>query len=191
MYAIRSYYANTTNVGIGQWSVKTGKGTFANDRDPESKVTNIDPGTNVYVWTLYYPNNVNSSDEVVVVNNSVSVAYAGVNKELCYDHFALQGGTPLLGVPKWSVISGGGVFVDDTNPITTINGLAKGANVLKLTISKGTCKSESTVVITNNLPTDADAGIDKITICADSLELFPNTPTFGVGEWIVKRNNFV
>ena len=52
--------------------------------------------------------------------------------------------------------------------------------------------SSDEVIIINDQPTKADAGVDQTT-CADSIILFPNTPSIGTGEWSVVSGsaNFV
>lgn len=175
--------ANDPDVGIGEWSVVSGAGKIESINSPETRVYDLDPGRNVFRWTIYYTNS-SSSDTVVILNNMVTDANAGPDRHVCQDSHELEANIPAQGTASWSLISGSGSFDDSNDPNTTIRNLAKGDNVLKYEISQLGCTSTDTVRITNNLPTIADAGFDEV-VCADSVELRPNTPTFGVGEWRV------
>nr|WP_321405543.1 PKD domain-containing protein [uncultured Carboxylicivirga sp.] len=178
--------ANDPDVGIGEWSVVSGAGQFAQINNEKTIVTNLGPGDNVFRWTIYYTNS-KSTDEVTITNNQVTNANAGPDRDICDDEYQLEANIPAIGNVSWMLISGSGVFDDETNPNTYIRGLSKGANVLKYEISQYGCSSIDSVVITNMLPTIADAGEDTVYVCTDSVELRPNTPTFGTGEWKVKE----
>jgi len=174
---------NDPDVGIGEWSVVSGAGKIESPHDQKTKVYDLGPGQNVFRWTLYYTNS-SSSDTVIITNNKVTEANAGPDRELCADTFKLEANIPAIGESNWIVISGGGTFDDASDPNTVVRGLSQGANMLKYEISQYGCSSVDSVTIYNNLPTIAEAGVDQ-TICVDSVELHPNTPTFGVGEWMV------
>jgi uncharacterized protein (DUF2141 family) len=179
--------ANDPDVGIGEWSVVSGSGKLESPHNQKSRVYDLGSGVNVFRWTIYYTNS-SSTDTVIITNNQVSVAKAGPDRELCGDTFTLEANIPAIGGAKWTVISGSGIFNDDTDPNTVITSLTQGANVLKYEISQLGCSSIDSVTIYNNLPTIADAGLNQ-TICTDSVELHPNTPTFGVGEWRVEEGS--
>jgi hypothetical protein len=60
-----SLLANTAIVGTGVWTVVSGSGNFADANSPNTTVTNIGLGANVYRWTLQNGECTNS-DEVVI-----------------------------------------------------------------------------------------------------------------------------
>ncbi|MBN1143091.1 MAG: immunoglobulin domain-containing protein [Bacteroidales bacterium] len=168
--------------GYGEWSVKRGSANFANNSLYNTYAYNLAQGENVLVWTAYL--NGTTSDSVIIINDMPTTANAGVNLSICADSVNLNANLPYIGSGQWSVISGAGMFDDATKNVTRVSNLARGNNNLKWTITNGTCTSSSVVTITNNTPTDAEAGFDAV-ICEDSLVLQPNTPTFGTGEWSV------
>jgi gliding motility-associated-like protein len=49
----------------------------------------------------------------------------------------------------WSLISGSGEILDNTNPKSTVNGLSKGKNIFSWTVSNGVCPASSKNVIIN------------------------------------------
>jgi len=178
--------ANEPINALGEWSVIEGAGAFDDKTKFNTTVRGMDEGENHFVWTLYN-GSTQSKDTVIIVNNVVAQAYAGLDKPICNtDEFELSAIAPVAGrgTAQWSVVSGSGTFDDDTSPSTYIRGLSQGKNTLKYRISLDNCYSEAYVTITNNTPTVPDAGEDR-TICVDSLQLLPNTPAYGVGEWTV------
>ncbi|WP_289053062.1 PKD domain-containing protein [Carboxylicivirga marina] len=178
--------ANEPIFALGEWSIIEGAGVFEDKTKFNTLVTGLDEGENHFVWTLYNGSTA-SSDVVIITNNAVVDANAGLNKSICNtDEFELSAIAPEAnrGTVQWSVVSGSGSFDDDTSPLTVVRGLSQGANTLKYRISLEECYSEAYVTITNNTPTVPDAGED-LSICIDSVQLLPNTPAFGVGEWTV------
>ncbi len=183
-------WANEPLVALGEWSVIEGAGTFDDKNKFNTIVRGLDAGENTFRWTLYNGAS-KSEDEVTITNNMVPVANAGDDGSVCNQtNFTLSGTMPTAGreAVTWSVISGSGTFVDDHAFTTVINGLDQGENVIKYEIEYRGCKTEDYVTITNNTPTTPIAGND-VTICTDSVQLTPNTPTFGTGEWIVTSGN--
>ncbi|MBR8537563.1 PKD domain-containing protein [Carboxylicivirga sediminis] len=178
--------ANEPINALGEWSVLVGNGNFEDKTKFNTVVTNLDKGENHFVWTLYN-GSTQSKDTVVIVNNIVAQAYAGLDKAICNtDTFELSAIAPEVGrgTVQWSVVSGGGLFDDVASPSTIVRDLGQGANVLKYRISLGKCYTEAYITISNNTPTTPDAGEDQV-ICTDSIQLLPNTPAFGTGKWSV------
>lgn len=178
-------HANNAGVGVGEWSIVKGFGNFENNRNPRTIVRNLGPGENIFRWTIYYTNS-SSADEVTITNNTPTKANAGPDRLICSDIHVLEGSVPSLGAVTWTIISGGGSLVDATVPNTTVSGLAKGANIFKYEVKNKGCSSIDTVKVTNNLPTPAMAG-DDVALCTDSVQLMPNNPTYGIGEWRVAQ----
>ncbi len=179
--------ANDPDVGIGEWSVVSGAGQFESINSQKTRVNNLGNGDNVFRWTIYYTNS-SSTDEVTITNNKVTTANAGPDRELCGDEYQLEANIPAIGNAAWTLISGSGTFDNPNDPNTFVRGLSQGENVLKYEIAQLGCSSVDSVIINNMLPTPAYAGEDEV-ICTDSIELRPNTPTFGVGEWRVKEGS--
>ncbi len=174
---------NLPTVGIGQWTIFKGSGKFDKDFKNETRVYDLGVGRNVLKWTIYYAAS-SSEDTVVIINSTPTKADAGPDRIICVDNHIMEGVNPSIGTEKWSLISGGGVFVDANLHNSNVTGLAKGMSTFKYEISNSICKSIDTVLITNGIPTIPIAGLDEV-ICTDSVELKPNNPTFGTGEWRV------
>jgi gliding motility-associated-like protein len=168
--------------GYGEWSVKRGSATFANNGLYNTYAYNLSQGENVLVWTAYL--NGKTSDSVIIINNLPTTANAGISSSVCADTLKLNSNIPYIGTGSWTVVSGSGIFDNGLSNNTMVRSMARGNNNYKWTITNGTCTSSSVVTVTNNKPSDADAGFGAVT-CEDTLILNPNTPTFGVGEWSV------
>ena len=174
--------ATNPAVGTGSWRVVTGSGLFESDIQHNTRVTQLGQGDNVFVWTT-----VNGlctlEDQVLIRNDRPSEPYAGANyEEVCSNTFELKAALPDYGQGMWSIIQGGGLISEPTNPRAVINLLNQGENRLRWTVSSGNCSRFAEVVINNNTPTTANAGPD-INDCKDWHVLDANTPVVGTGRW--------
>ncbi|UGS22274.1 choice-of-anchor L domain-containing protein [Flavobacterium cyclinae] len=116
---------------------------------------------------------------------------AGANQSLCdVTSTTLAAVSPATGT--WSVISGSGTFVSNTDPNTIVNGLAPGANVLRWTASDLSCFSEVTINVNlspavptiTTTPADcSSAGVSTITNynASNTYTFSPVGPTVGAG----------
>jgi gliding motility-associated-like protein len=76
-----------------------------------------------------------------------SVCNAGPNQSLCAaTSTTLAASSPATGT--WSLVSGTGTFVSNTNPNTVVNGLSVGTNVFRWTATDLSCTSDVTVTVT-------------------------------------------
>lgn len=173
--------AYTPGYNDGKWILLEGSGKFESMNDPHTRVCDLGRGRNVFRWTVDNFNDT-SSDDVVIINNMPSEAYAGQDHFICDDSFLLDGNFPTTGNPTWSLISGGGIITDPHDPYTTINYLSKGENIITYKISKETCESVDTVKITNMTPTISNAGLD-MALCNNTTTLQANQPAVGTGTW--------
>lgn len=98
-------------------------------------------------------------DSVVIthltIQNPPTVADAGNNQARCANTATMAANMPSVGTGIWSVVQGNAVFANVSDPQTNVTGLSAGVNILRWTISNGTCTpSVSDVTITvNALPT--------------------------------------
>jgi gliding motility-associated-like protein len=169
--------------GFGVWTVQKGSANFANNEAYNTQVTGLAPGTNVLRWSVVV-SGIEFYDTVVVVNNTPTTAIVGPTQVLCGDSSALTGNYPIQGTGKWTLEGGSAVINDVNQSNSKVTKLNNGDNMFRWTITKGTCVSSQLLVITNDKPSVADAGLDQ-TICEDKTTLIPNAPTIGTGEWSV------
>ncbi|MGQ1890308.1 PKD domain-containing protein [Thermophagus sp. OGC60D27] len=182
--------ANDPENAIGKWTLgRFGSGKFENERDPKTRVYDIGPGQNEFVWTISYGQGTSfSSDTIIVINNRPDDARAGANDYTCSESYTLLGNTPDAGMGSvsWKTVSGSGTLLTPDQPQTDVVGLSQGENRFVYTIEKGSgsrvCYSTDTVTIINGIATQAIAGEDQ-TLCTDSAKLEPNIPNHGTGEW--------
>ena len=174
--------------GTGLWTVVVGSGTFQDATSYETNVTNLAKGENIFRWTIYEYEV--SSDDVRIYNFSPTKAIAGIDQDLCADNSSLAGSQPIVGTGKWEVVGGSAVIENDAAFNSKVTNLDYGPNSFRWTISNGACISSDEVIINNNKPTQAYAGLDRV-ICEDSLVLYQNTPSIGSGEWsVIKGSGF-
>ena len=175
--------------GEGEWSVVKGSGTFDNKNSNTTMVRNLSRGENILKWTVI--GNGVISDEITITNNAPTQANAGPDMSYCVDSVQLSANNPSVGTGVWQLIAGEGTFSDSTLNNSHIEDLGSGKNTLRWTITNKNCTSTDDVVITNNQPTQADAGVDQ-TLCSDEATLYGNSPSVGQGLWtLVSGSNSV
>ncbi|MFA6402582.1 MAG: PKD domain-containing protein [Salinivirgaceae bacterium] len=173
---------NPSIYGTGVWTLLSGAGTIADTNNAASPITNLGSGSNILKWTINN-NGCISDDFVSVINNTATTAQAGNDQTICFDSTSLFPNTPTVGTGSWSVQTGSGTF--NGNVVTH---LAPDKNVLIYTITKNTCKSIDTIIITNNKPTTPAAGYDQ-KLCVDTFKLDANQALLGTGIWTVQSGS--
>ncbi|MFN4122991.1 MAG: hypothetical protein ACK4GL_06775, partial [Flavobacteriales bacterium] len=162
---------NGPDAGLtASWSLVSGSGDIADVNDPNTLVSNLGFGANVFQWTFFDNGNPVSSAQVTITRDEApTTANAGSNQSVCATSATLAANTPTVGNGLWSVVSGSGTFADATDPNTTVSDLGVGANIFRWTISNGSCTpSTSDVTITRDeAPTTANAGSNQ-SVCATS-----------------------
>ena len=181
--------ASRPQYGEGEWSVVRGSASFDDPNNPETIARGLSKDTNKLKWTVYGAGVV--SDEVIIINNSPTSANTGPDMTYCADSTQLSANSPAVGEGVWSTIGGSGTFDDSTKNNTMVRDLSNGTNTFRWTITHENCKSSDDVVITNDQPTQADAGQDQ-TLCTDEAVLYGNSPAVGEGLWtLVSGSNSV
>ncbi|MBN1990908.1 MAG: immunoglobulin domain-containing protein [Bacteroidales bacterium] len=176
--------ASNPTPGIGTWSILAASSATFDDRNsPNTMVRTLSKGSNTFRWTVENGGCV-SFDDVIITNNQPTQALAGEDQSICGKVASLQANQPLFGVGAWSAMSGSATFDDATNYRTTVRNLAGGRNILRWTITQGSCVSFDEVVITSNLPENVFAGNDQIA-CSDTVTLSANPPSLGAGQWSI------
>ncbi len=182
---------NIPSTGTGTWTLISGTGTISSPNSPNSGVTGLSVGANVFRWTISNGTCPPSFDEVTITRDPVpTTAAAGPDQSLCISTTTMAGNSPVTGTGTWTLISGTGIISSPSSPSTPVTGLGVGANVFRWTISNGTCPpSIDDVIITRDpVPTTAAAGPDQ-TLCTSSATLAGNTPSTGTGTWTLISGN--
>lgn len=182
----------------GTWSVVSGAGTFTNPDDPASDVSGMDPGVNVYAWTINNGPCGSLVDQVTVTlfDGSLASANAGPDQNFCGPLASTPLAATSVAAPAtaaWAIISGAGTLSDPANPAAVLSGLVPGQTVLTWTISNGPCAASpivDTVLITvyDGAQITADAGPDQQFCEPGTVEadMFANEAVFpAIGTWAI------
>lgn len=162
----------------GRWTVITGSAVFEDETLYNTPVSGLANADNIFVWTTQRVEGCTLEDQVIIRNHSVSEPNAGTSyEEVCSSTFSLKAATPDYGTGIWSFVQGGGNISDVNNPRATISTLGRGTNILRWTISQGSCVKTSDVTIVNNSPTRPNAG-PNIEDCKDEQTLDANVPMY-------------
>ncbi len=152
--------ADVPTFGTGTWIVVSGSGTFANPNQPNTIVTNLTNGVNVYQWVV--TDGVCSAFSQVVITFSTQInAIAGANKEVCENSALLTATAPQFGLGYWQIVNSHATINDTLEAVTAVTGLNYGANVFRWFVLNGTCIDSADVTIFLNNPED----------CFEELEL--------------------
>lgn len=175
---------NTPTVGTGLWTLVSGSGTITSPSLPNSGITGLGAGANVFQWTISNPPCTPLSSQVTITGVvSPTVSNAGTDQTICGTSATLAGNTPTAGTGLWTLISGSGTITTPSSPTSGITGLGAGASVFEWTISNICGTSSSQVTITANPATTSPlAGADQ-NVCSATATLAGNTPTVGTGLW--------
>jgi gliding motility-associated-like protein len=176
---------NAVPGATGLWSQVSGSGNIQLPGSPQTIVSNIAPGINVFIWTLNNGFCPVSNDTIFVTRYSEpDVANAGPSFQTCASNANLNANVPQNGTGFWIVLEGTGIVSEPESPNTSITGLSPGKNRLIWTISNGTCnpKSDTLVITVDQNPTSANAGPDQ-NICGTNTALSALNPLVGSGLW--------
>ncbi len=155
--------------GTGHWSLVSGTGTFADSANATTGVSGLSLGVNTFLWTIDNgPCGITQDTvRITVFDGSLANAQAGADAQLCTPNTSLELAANAAALPAtghWTVLNGGGVLDDATDPTATVSGLTIGTNTLEWTIENGPCgNSTDQIVITvfDSDLTSANAGADQ------------------------------
>jgi gliding motility-associated-like protein len=179
----------------GEWILISGSGTFTNDSDANTSVTNLTIGLNVFEWNL--DNGAcsgNTSDQVTITvfDAEMPPANAGGDQSLCLPVTSsnMTATTPVFpATGTWVLVSGAGGFVDNTDPSTEVTGLGVGENIFRWSVTNAPCSPATTLDLVSIFLYDnalaANAGADQA-FCSPvaSTSLNGNTPIYpATGAW--------
>lgn len=183
---------------IGTWTLLSGNGDIVNANNPTTLVENLGPGENIFVWTIYNGNCLAEEDRtdtvsIFVFNGELDDAIAGPDQSLCTPNTSAQlSGSPINGAATglWTLIQGGGILANPTNPNASVSDLPVGENIFVWTVNNGTCDNGITtdtvsIFVFDENQTPANAGPDQ-ELCTpvNAVTLAGNAPTFpATGTW--------
>ncbi len=176
---------NTPSSGTGMWNLIAGSGIVNNPSLPNSGITSLGSGPNVFEWAISNAPCATSTSQVTITGNPPpTVAAAGPNQTVCGTTATLAGNSAIIGSGVWTLISGAGNITQPLSANTGITALGAGANVFRWTISNAPCAaSSSQMTIFRTLsPTVSNAGPDQ-TICGNTCTMAANLPSVGTGHW--------
>ncbi len=182
----------------GEWTLIQGAGSIANANSPNTAITGLATGVNIFEWTVNNGPCANpiTADQVVITlfDQNNPVAAAGPDQNICTPvNSAVLAGSSLIGpaIGTWSVLAGAGTFVDANDPTTTVNGLVIGENTFVWTVNNGPCVNPITFDPVTIFLYDAsnatpEAGADQ-SLCEVNTTTLQGSPvTFpAIGTWEV------
>lgn len=171
----------------GFWTVASGEGsvTWEDPNTMPDATVKLGYGSNQLIWTVMHEaSGCTSSDEVNILVNAIAVVEAGGDQEINSGsgETTLAAELPERATGRWSIVSGGGNFVDPTNPTTRVTDLEMGPNIFLWTVTIGDCSASDDVTITNGDVIQAETDPDFIA-CVSDVQLGANDPGNAIGRW--------
>lgn len=157
-----------TSPSIGTWTIIQGGGSIAAANNPNTVISSIPAGVNIYRWTINNGTCGSYFDEVTVnvFNNNLTVANAGIDQELCATggpvNTTMAANT--LTPPTTGIWTGPFAVVPPNSPTGAVSNLPVGTHNFTWTIDNGPCGATNDVVqirVFGPGQTTATAGIDQ------------------------------
>jgi len=181
---------------IGYWTLVSGSGDISSINSPQTEVSELAVGQNIFVWTIENGPCENSlmTDTVIihVFPENPQTALGGPDMEICTPESSItlaatQPESPSFGT--WEVVTLNGFIDDISNPTTTVDFLTVGIHTLNWTIDNGPCNSDNTDAVSiyvYDATAPAAAAGDDIELCSPDNEATMSANAAvspGVGLW--------
>jgi gliding motility-associated-like protein/fimbrial isopeptide formation D2 family protein/uncharacterized repeat protein (TIGR01451 family) len=187
--------ATVPTVATGLWTT-TSTATISNPTQPNSTVSGLSNGANVFVWTLSAGSCIDYDRDTVIITvtaPSSDIADAGLDSAYCNQStITLNAAAPSVGGGYWaqtpSQASLGAVINNPTNPNSTVSNLTAGITyTFTWTLTNGGCvdySSDQTLITIDVLPSNvAYAGEDTVLCGGNATQLNGLVPPIGTGFW--------
>jgi gliding motility-associated-like protein len=184
---------------LGEWSIISGSGEISDINDPSATVSNLGLGENILIWQIYNgscPNSLSTDTLSIFVNDSgVADADAGPDQFFCgeVDETQLEGSETIgnTATGMWTIIEGGGDFVNIENEFTFVSNIPLGVNTYVWTVDNLECgiSSDTVSIFVYDPDIDEPFAGDGVEICENEFEPFelnavePDFPA--IGFWTV------
>lgn len=150
----------------GVWTVISGSIEFENRSMANTTVYLFEYGIYKLAWTITTADQTTTTDEIIIDYNMPSEAKMKMNS----GSVGCKSNSPIIayditkGNGLWSVVKGNSVISNTTRATTTVSNLSSGENILKWTVTHGTCQSTATVQLVSELPHLAVEN-DNVVVC--------------------------
>ena len=174
---------------IGTWTIISGNGNIENINSPNTQVSNLNIGDNIFQWSVSAECSEGTGESQVTINiTEEPISNAGENQELCENFTSLNANLledDQTGI--WTIVSGNGNIENINNPNSQVFNLDEGENIFEWTIYSPLCEPVGTAVSVNYIISDlnSDAGEDQ-DLCEPETILNGNTPNSNEsGVWTI------
>lgn len=181
--------------GNGRWTKISGPSdSIVNDTVYNTVVIPSGPGTYKYQWSIGNGFcNAGLDTVTITLSDTVTNAFAGVDKDTCSNDIVLRGNEPVYGTGHWSLLIGqinGNMLYPDSF-VTPVTNLAQGTYIYRWTIDNGACGISRDDVKMNvaNPTTVPVAQTGQLWCYPNSITIRANRINSGRGYWSLDGYN--
>ena len=192
----------TTPVTTGKWTPANSNVVVTNTADPNSHVTNLQPGQNKFTWTVTRQSadgtaTCEKSADVIITYNKVTEAQVADSIYTCKNVATLTAVHAVDGTGYWECVDGYATFENNDRSKTSVKvyDMAEGLNTFRWRVENGKCHSDAFQRV-YYIPVYASAGPDQY-VCEDHATLqasdnsidYANVPGISWNKWWTKSAN--
>jgi gliding motility-associated-like protein len=179
--------------GSAIWSKVSGAATIASPDSSVTAVTGLSIGPNIFNYAVSAGNvscpagTYSNTLLVVTRDTNPAPAYAGPDQSICGGQAILSADSPSVGIGAWSVIKGTSLEEQPNNPLSAVNFLSPGQNILRWQIVNGACAPsffDEVIIYRDDTLVNVSAGRDT-SICPTTYTLLSTLPADAQGVWSV------
>ncbi len=181
-----SLNGNMPQFGPGVWTLLSGSATIHDPSDPNTFVSDLGVGENVFVWTIMPENGCPETSDTVKVTVGNAHPMITSNAPLCEGEtleLSLAGGIDFVAY-QWFDPGYNQVGTDETLQIANVTADMSGIYAILVLDAYG-CEGFATIEITIDAPQSAAAGPDQLVCGTYETVLDANAPVIGTGTWTV------
>ena len=134
----------------GYWTIWGGSANIIDPTLNTTEITNLNPGANIFNWQINNPTYGCAHSDLVVINYTHPLAYAGPDQELCVDSTYMQANDQSLYDGYWHLLWGSGTIANPSLYNSLVTDLGSGKNTFRWYVTIENIPYYDEVILQNN-----------------------------------------
>lgn len=176
----------------GYWSVVDGYGMFDDPTSFSTTVNYLNPGENVFRWTVNFSGNCTASDDVVITNDIPEKPIVAPDFTTCEPQATIKAEHP-VGMGIWSSVTSNPnlSYSDPSNPECDVFNLMPGQNTFTWGVSQNGCTQTDTINVFYTSPMVNILGDGDTTVCTPDIVLSATHAAMAEIQWYIIGGNAI